>query len=521
MTTRIYILFLFMTAITGVISLDIIAGHSYDVLTNKQNEANRNHIVIEEIEHIQNHLPLLLIVADLIIGSSETYLQEDALQEIITLKHQLDSVASYTLVKSKLKLLNEINIQLETIASQIEQAGEIIKFGSTTELSRLLNEFDNISFALINTLNSFYENVLMLDHDFDAQLLVERKKQKSIVYSVMILLLLVFYYFTSLALRNINSPICLMTEAANSSLIHGKPYTAIVNGSVEINRLSVVMGSFIKKLESAVTKKTLALKESKLAHQELIDTQLQLIQAEKLDTIGTLAAGVAHEVKNPLAIIQLGIEYIATNKNIDNELVGVIEDIENAVIRADSVIKSLLNYTATTQLKFDITDINPVVSESLSLLKHEILKKKIKLTIKLENNLPQVEIDQNKIQQVLVNLIMNAIHAMDVNGVLTIKTYTKPVEEISDYKSLSSTDKHLIGNNVVVIETQDTGTGIPNDIISNIFEPFFTTKWNGEGTGLGLTVVQNIVRLHKAIINIKNNEHKGISAALIFRAVMP
>ena len=509
-----------MTAITGVISLDIIAGHSYDVLTDKRNEANQNHIAIEEIVHIQNHLPLLLIVADLIIGSSETYLQDDALQEIITLKHQLDSVASYPLFKSMLKLLDEIKMQLDTIASQIEQAGEIIKFGNPDGLSRLLNEFDNISFALIKTLNSFHENALILDHNFDAQLLVERKKQKSIVYSVMIVLLLVFYYFTSLALRNINSPICLMTEAANSSLIHGKPYTAIVNGSVEINRLSQVMGSFIKKLESAVTKKTLALKESKLAHQELIETQLQLIQAEKLDTIGTLAAGIAHEVKNPLAIIQLGVEYIANDKNIDNELVSVIKDIENAVIRADSVIKSLLNYAATTQLKFDITDINPVVTESLSLLKHEILKKKIKLTMQLGDNLPQVEIDQNKIQQVLVNIIMNAIHAMDVNGVLTIKTYAKTIEEISESKSLNNTDQHLMGNNAVVIETQDNGVGIPNDIIDNIFEPFFTTKWNGEGTGLGLTVVHNIVRLHKAIIDIKNKEDRGVNATLIFSAVM-
>ena len=78
----------------------------------------------------------------------------------------------------------------------------------------------------------------------------------------------------------------------------------------------------------------------------------------------------------------------------------------------------------------------------------------------------------------------------------------------------------MIGNNAVVIETQDNGVGIPNDIIDNIFEPFFTTKWNGEGTGLGLTVVHNIVRLHKAIIDIKNKEDRGVNATLIFSAVM-
>ena len=157
------------------------------------------------------------------------------------LKHQLESVASYPRFNSMLTRLDEIKMQLDTIATQIEQAGEIIKFGNTGGLSRLLNEFDNISFALIKTLNSFHENALILDHNFDAQLLVERKKQQSIVYSVMIVLLLVFYYFTSLALRNVNSPICLMTEAANSFLIHGKQYTAMVKGSVELKMLSQVM----------------------------------------------------------------------------------------------------------------------------------------------------------------------------------------------------------------------------------------------------------------------------------------
>lgn len=138
----------------------------------------------------------------------------------------------------------------------------------------------------------------------------------------------------------------------------------------------------------------------------------------------------------------------------------------------------------------------------------------------LTDNLPQVEIDHNKIQQVLVNLIMNAIHAMDENGVLMIKTYTIMAKEISESNKLSKTDQHLIGKNAVVIETEDNGTGIPNDIIDNIFEPFFTTKWKNEGTGLGLAVVQNIVCLHKAIIKIKNREHRGVNATLIFRAVV-
>ncbi len=520
MTTRAYILFLFLTAIAGVIILDIIAGHSYDVLTNKGNEANQNRIAIEEIEHIQKHLPLLLIVADLIIGSSETYLQDDALLEISTLKKQLDNVTRYPLIQSRRSQLDKIKIQLDTISTQIVHAGELIKFGNTVDLYRLLTEFDHTSIDLIKTLNSFHENSIVIADNFDMQFLAEKDKKKFTIYSVMSLLLFIFYFFTNLALRNIDSPIRLMTEAANNSLNYGKPYTAHANGSVEVNKLSQAMSSFIGQLEYAVEKKTLAIEELKLTHQNLIDTQLQLVQAEKLETAGTLAAGVAHEVKNPLAIIQFGVEYIAKDKNINSQLASVIEEIEDAISRADSVIKSLLNFTEMKQLKFDITDINPVVTESVSLLKHEILKKNINLTLQLGENIPQVKMDQSKIQQVLVNLIMNAIHAMDKNGTLTIKTYAKTIEEITKNKTLSNTDQYLIGSNAVVIETEDNGTGISNDIIDKIFEPFFTMKWNGKGTGLGLTVVQNIVRLHKAVINIKNRKHKGVNAVLIFRAAI-
>ncbi len=522
MKTRVYILFLFLVAITGVILLEIIAGHSYEVLTEKVNEAHQNRIVIEQIEHIQQALPLLMIVADLIIGSGETYLQDDAQQEIVTLKQQLDSVAGYSLIKSRLPLLDEIKMRLDTISTQIRQAGELNELANMEKLSDLLNKFDNTSLELIQHLKSLHDNALTLIHYYDNQLLAEKEKQKITIYSVMALILLTFYMFTTLALRNIDSPIRMMTEAANRSLIHGKPFIANVTGSVEIKRLSKVMNSFIEQLESAVSNKTLALNKLELAHQKLIDTQLQLIQAEKLDTIGTLAAGVAHEVKNPLAIIQFGIDYIAHDRNImkNEELMSVTEDIVNAVNRADLVIKSLLDFTSTTQEKFDITDINPVVTESVSLLKHELFKKNIELIIDLDNNLPPVEIDQNKIQQVLVNLIMNSIHAMDENGMLTIKTYTKSVKEISERNKLSLTDQHLIGDNAVVVETEDSGTGIPNDIIDDIFDPFFTTKWNGDGSGLGLTIVHNIVHLHDAIIKIKNRENRGVKATLIFRAAI-
>jgi len=252
--------------------------------------------------------------------------------------------------------------------------------------------------------------------------------------------------------------------------------------------------------------------------EELGEAQLQLIQAEKMETIGTLAAGVAHEVKNPLAIIQLGIDYIRKSKK-DEDVTEVTMDMEEAIFRADTVIKELLDFSASKQLKLEIVDLNPVIEESLLLVKHELMKKNINVDIEYGENLPKVEIDQNKIQQVCINLLVNAINAMDEKGRLTIKTYSERVEKVADYLNLSRTGQLLLGNIGVVLEIEDDGTGILDEKLDKIFEPFFTTKQSGKSIGLGLTVTQNIIRLHNAVLNIINKQDGGVRASVIFRSV--
>lgn len=251
--------------------------------------------------------------------------------------------------------------------------------------------------------------------------------------------------------------------------------------------------------------------------EELEEAQLHLIQAEKMETIGTLAAGVAHEVKNPLAIIQLGVDYIAKSKK-DEDITEVTKDIEEAIIRADTVIKGLLDFSASKQLNLKIADLNPVIEESLLLVKHELMKKNIDVVVQYDENLPQVEIDQNKIEQVCINLLVNAINAMNEKGTLTIKTYSEKVEKVADYLNLSRTGQLLLGDIGVVLDIEDDGSGILEDKLDKIFDPFFTTKQAGASIGLGLTVTQNIIRLHNAILNIKNKEDGGVRASVVFRA---
>jgi signal transduction histidine kinase len=262
----------------------------------------------------------------------------------------------------------------------------------------------------------------------------------------------------------------------------------------------------------------------KVTHEELKATQLQLIQAEKLESVGRLAAGVAHEVKNPLAIIQLDVDYLTnTLTNGDENIPIILQDINNAVKRADTVIKGLLNFSASREFLSEIEEFNFVVEQSLSLVKHELDRSHIYLVKELGEDLPPVRLDRNKIEQVFVNVLMNAIQAMPKGGTLTVKTYVKqfnggchPRGHGAEPDKLA--DRLRVGDTVVVAEVEDTGTGIPENQFSKIFDPFFTTKPTGKGTGLGLTVTNKIIELHGGTIDIRNRKEGGVRVEVMLKA---
>jgi len=266
-----------------------------------------------------------------------------------------------------------------------------------------------------------------------------------------------------------------------------------------------------------------ALVDLKVAHEELKATQLQLIQAEKLESVGRLAAGVAHEVKNPLAIIQLDVDYLTnTLTDSDENTPMILQDINNAVKRADSVIKGLLNFSASRESLSEIEELNSVIEQSLSLVKHELDRSHIHLVKELGEDLPPVRLDRNKIEQVFVNVLMNAIQAMPKGGTLTVKTYVKQFNGGGHPQGHGEPDKLAdrlrVGDTVVVAEVEDTGTGIPENQLSKVFDPFFTTKQTGKGTGLGLTVTNKIIELHGGLIDIRNRKEGGVRVEVMLKA---
>lgn len=238
-----------------------------------------------------------------------------------------------------------------------------------------------------------------------------------------------------------------------------------------------------------------AIQEQIKNEQQLREAQEQLVQAEKMQSIGRLAAGVAHEVKNPIAIILQGTEYLQSSlKNIDDDTKMILDDLIDAVLRADKVIKSLLDYATPKDAEMESSDINVILDESLHLIKHLTSKHKIDIQKHYSKDLESVVLDRSRMQQVFINVFSNAVHAMPSGGEIIIKT--RPVDsQSSKYKA--------------IIEIEDTGVGISKEILRKVFDPFLTTRQGRGGTGLGLSVVRGIVEMHNGSISIENRDEGG------------
>ena len=261
-----------------------------------------------------------------------------------------------------------------------------------------------------------------------------------------------------------------------------------------------------------------ALQKLKVANEDLQKTQLQLVQAAKLESVGTLAAGVAHEVKNPLQTILMGLDYLANNLPGGNDNTTlVLSDMRDAVSRANVIVRELLQLSAATDFEPKEGDLNGLVERSLWLLNSEIVAARINVVRKPGADLPRVRLDRSKMEQVFINLFINALQAMSEGGVLTVTTRQRRFGE--DLKlSGPAFSQFKPGERVVIAEVQDTGKGIAEEHLPRIFDPFFTTKPAGVGTGLGLSVVKKIIDLHGGAIDIRNAPLGGVVVTLVLKA---
>ena len=265
--------------------------------------------------------------------------------------------------------------------------------------------------------------------------------------------------------------------------------------------------------------------EKKRADEDLKTAQSQLMQLEKLHSIGQLAAGVAHEVKNPLQVILVGLQYLGDSPlAAEGEAKSVISEMHDAVQRANAVVQDLLDFSSPRELGMQPRPINVLLEKALRLVRHDLSKAGIKVVMHFSEMLPDAFVDPTKIEQVFVNVFTNASHAMPTGGTLTVTTKEKlmTTAEIPRHDTGDRSGIRLrAGETVIVIEIRDTGTGVSPEKIGRIFEPFYTTKSTGKGTGLGLSVTQKIMDLHRGRISIENHPEGGVIVTLTLKAIKP
>ena len=238
----------------------------------------------------------------------------------------------------------------------------------------------------------------------------------------------------------------------------------------------------------------------------LEETRLQLIEAEKLKTVGRLAAGVAHEVKNPLNVISLGAEYLENMVSGPKEILDLLKDMRTAVNKANHVIFELLDYSSPQKLKMDLGDINEVVRCVLNLMRQNFAQAGVSLVESLSDAIEPVHMDKQKLEQVFINIFLNAIKAMPEGGTIIVRSQMIRMQKTGSNLSAEMTALFRVGDPIVLIEIIDSGSGISPECAAKVFDPFFSTKTSGEGTGLGLSVSKSIIDMHHGIINLDNRE---------------
>lgn len=254
--------------------------------------------------------------------------------------------------------------------------------------------------------------------------------------------------------------------------------------------------------------------------EELRQMQAQMMQVEKIDSLGRLASSIAHEVKNPLAAIQMGIDYLYGRcTDLGEDVTQTLGVMQEAVSRADTIIHDMLHFSRSDDLRMEPCNINQLVDATLRMVKHDADRKHIDMVVSLAVSSPVILGDYRKLEQVLINVIMNAIQAMTGRGSIEVRTFEGEAPELARDEGLREMNALKSGDPAVFIDVRDHGPGIPEDLQSRIFEPFFTTKSTGEGTGLGLPVSRRIIELHRGHMMVRNaDDGDGAHVRLIFKA---
>jgi len=244
---------------------------------------------------------------------------------------------------------------------------------------------------------------------------------------------------------------------------------------------------------------------------EVIEKETQLIQAGKMTTLGVMAAGMAHEINQPLNVIQVCADFFLKMVNRgqkieDEDLRSMANDIVRNVERASGVIKHVRDFARQSEPVLSRVKINDPVNDVFKVLGHQLKVHEVEVDLDLDPDIPDILAEHNRLEQVFINLVSNAIDAMDEKD-------KRP--DISD-KEKRLTIKSFAENEHVCVKVTDTGIGMSEEVKNKIFEPFYTTKKVGKGTGLGVSISYGIVNDYKGDIEIESEVGKGTTFIIKF-----
>ena len=317
-------------------------------------------------------------------------------------------------------------------------------------------------------LKFFSENMIRLERKTINEILSASKKTLLAFFCFIIFVAITssYLFFSKIFknLRRIEKAACAISEGNFMK----------IEGNIQDNEL----GSVMKAMDTMC--------------EELETRHEQLIQSKKLASLGILTSGVAHELGNPLNNISMVAQtYLELYDRLRSEdRIEYMKTVLAESERIKKIVQDLLDFSRPKKADFKVADINSVVGNSLKLVQNTLDISRIKSQLNLKEDLPAVFIDEDRIREVLVNLLSNAVHAMPSGGTVFIRT--KPAKN----------------NDNIIIEVEDTGKGIPQEFISHIFDPFFSTK-GAEGTGLGLSISYGIVRRHNGKMEVKSKVGAG------------
>jgi signal transduction histidine kinase len=318
-----------------------------------------------------------------------------------------------------------------------------------------------------------------------------------------------------------NTPFIAVTSLGNEKvavdIMKEGAYDYIVKDTLYQDTLEMVIQKALDRYRIKEEKEKLE-GQVREAYERLKETQGQLIQAEKLNVIGQLASSIAHEVRNPLGVILQGVNYLESKLSVkEGDTFEVLTMLKDNISRADKIINSLLDFSRVDSLNLKAEDINSILEVSLTLVKASRKLENIDVILETKKGLPVILADKNKLEQVFINLLLNAIQSMPDGGKIIIRSYDKQLEEVRSGVGMRAQDNFQTGEWAVIVEIQDTGVGIPEGNLKKIFEPFFTTKGSGAGVGLGLSVTRNIIDMHKGLIDIESQAGKGSKVVITFK----